>query len=231
MDSKAILFFGIPGAGKGTQADLLARKKRWIHFDTGPYLKDILYSPESTKDPVLQEQKRIWDAGQLNDPSWVLSETAQFAQRMATCKQSIIFSGSPRTLFEAWGDTNHEGLIDLLVRSYQKDTVHFFFLDLPPTHGGTRNSTRRLCSSCKLIILSNKETAPLTHCVTCGADLVTRTILDAPEKYRERLSQFKERTEPVIHKLQELDFIVHTIMANKEPWRIHQEVCDVIDAK
>ena len=229
MHEQAVMFYGIPGAGKGTQADLLSRKKRWIHFDTGPYLKEILYDPKNANNPNMQEQKRIWDAGKLNDPAWVLSATAQFAERMATCEQSIVFSGSPRTQFEAFGNSEHIGLVDLLNNTYGKEHVRFFFLKLPHNNGGVRNSTRRLCSSCKLIILSNKETAPLTRCVTCGAQLETRAILDAPEKYAERLSQFNSHTAPILEELKERGYIVNEIMADKEPWEIHKEIVHIIE--
>jgi adenylate kinase family enzyme len=84
MNSKAIHFYGIPGAGKGTQANLLAHKKRFVHLDTGQYMQEILYSNETKNDPILLEQRKVWDRGDLNDPKWALSLVKEFANNMET---------------------------------------------------------------------------------------------------------------------------------------------------
>ena len=51
---KTIIIYGPPGSGKGTQAELLARKFPLIHFDTGRYIESIIRAPGATKDPVIQ---------------------------------------------------------------------------------------------------------------------------------------------------------------------------------
>ena len=47
--NKAIIIYGLPGSGKGTQANLLADKLGLIHFDTGKYLERIVHDPANKK--------------------------------------------------------------------------------------------------------------------------------------------------------------------------------------
>lgn len=228
MSVHAVLFYGVPGAGKGTQADLLARKMRWIHFDTGVYLKDILYSKDMQHDPVLQRERERWDAGELNDPEWVLQLTSEFARDMGARSQGIIFSGSPRTDHEAFGTDQVPGLISVLQRSFGEDNVHCFFLKTKEHEGHARNTKRKQCSVCRLLILNTKETETLSICVTCGAPLETRTVLDAPEKYTTRLNEFMTRTYPMIEHIKERGVQVHTLDASRLPFEVHKEVCSLL---
>lgn len=228
MTTRAVLFIGPPGAGKGTQADLLAKKMRWIHFDTGPYLKDILYDEEKLKDPVMKREREVWDAGQLNDPRWVLSITSTYATHLATCNQGIIFSGSPRTEFEAFGNAETPGLIETLTHGYGKENLRIFVLEIPKGMGGERNSERRLCSSCRLIILSTEETKNLTKCVHCAAPLERRITLDDPEKYALRLNEFTVRTEPILEGLVNRGFILNNINASQLPFEVHRDIAALL---
>ncbi|MDP3956015.1 MAG: nucleoside monophosphate kinase [bacterium] len=224
----AVHFYGIPGAGKGTQADLLSRKKHIVHFDTGPYLKQLLTRPESLHDPMLREQKNIWDTGGLNEPSWVLDIVGSFAQSQINYNQSIIFSCSPHTLFEAFGDAKNQGLVDITTKGYRAENVYIIYLNLPENIGASRNSVRKLCSECRLIVLSTEETKPLTRCITCGAPLETRKLLDAPETYNIRIREYRERTEPVLTELRARNIRVIEINADQEPYVIHRLILQLI---
>jgi len=57
---KVIIIYGPPGAGKGTQANLLAGKLGLIHFDTGRYLEQILHDPEKQNNSEIKKAREIF---------------------------------------------------------------------------------------------------------------------------------------------------------------------------
>ena len=63
MLKRAVIIYGPPGSGKGTQAELLAKKFGFIHFDTGRYFEALLHSPETQKNPVLRRERKNFDNG------------------------------------------------------------------------------------------------------------------------------------------------------------------------
>src|SRR3989344_7421928 len=108
---KVIIVYGPPGAGKGTQANLLAGKLGLIHFDTGKYLGQLLHDSELQKNPEIKKARKIFDSGALVTPSFVLKVTSKKTKEIAKAGWGIVFSGSPRTVFEAFGNQKNEGLI------------------------------------------------------------------------------------------------------------------------
>src|SRR3989338_2428936 len=99
---KVIIVYGTPGAGKGTQANLLAAKLGLIHFDTGKYLEQLVHDRSKQSDPLIRAARKQFDAGILLNPEFVLRMTAQKTKEIAKSGFGIVFSCSPRTLFEAF---------------------------------------------------------------------------------------------------------------------------------
>src|SRR3989344_4890108 len=54
MKKPAIILYGPPGSGKGTQANLLASKLNLIHFDTGKFLEAVVYDPARQREPHIK---------------------------------------------------------------------------------------------------------------------------------------------------------------------------------
>ena len=59
--NKAIIIYGLPGSGKGTQANLLADKLGLIHFDTGKYLERIVHDPANKKNKIIRRERKNFD--------------------------------------------------------------------------------------------------------------------------------------------------------------------------
>src|SRR3989344_7701062 len=91
---KAIFLMGPIASGKGTQADILAKKFGFFHFETSRFLAAQLNKPEFTK------QKEQFDSGQWVDPDWVAEIVLVEVQKIIDRGQGIVFSGSPRTVDE-----------------------------------------------------------------------------------------------------------------------------------
>ena len=73
MRKLAVIINGVPGSGKGMQADLIADRFGLIHIDTGKLLRAILSDESGENDPILKRERELNNAGILNTPSWVLA--------------------------------------------------------------------------------------------------------------------------------------------------------------
>lgn len=214
----AIAFYGFPGSGKGTQAELSAAAFGLTNFDTGRYLESLWYDPERQHDPVVQKERKIFEAGKLNTPEFVLGEVARAVTAIAKSGRGVVFSGSPRTMHEA------ERLTPLLERLYGKKGVFFFFLDVRSSDSVERNGKRLLCTFCKVPLLM--KYIPSKHpkfCPRCGASLYRRT-LDRKDIIVKRIAEYKERTEPVVRYLKKRGYRVTMLDGRPAPYKIFELV-------
>lgn len=217
---KAVIIYGPPGAGKGTQAELLAKRFGFIHFDTGRYLETLLNSPEAESDPKLKEEKEKFDSGELNTPSWVLSIVKEATGKIGKAGMGIVYSGSPRTLFEAFGDEQNEGLLSVLTKIYGKENIHVVLLQIDEETSIKRNSSRVVCSVCGLPILAESG---LKKCAFCAGPAKIRS-LDKPEIIKVRWKEYKERTFPIVDRMKKEGYEVHKIDGSPAPHEVHKKV-------
>lgn len=217
---KIVIIYGPPGSGKGTQAELLARKFDFIHFDTGRYGESLLYAPGALKDPILRRERENFESGKLFTPSWVLKISSEAAKKFGNLKYNIVFSGSPRTFFEAFGDKKIKGLIHCLNSFYGKKNILVVEIDVRPQTSIFRNSNRRLCSVCGLPFLAS---AKINSCQFCAAP-PRRRVLDNPETIKIRLQEYKNRTYPIIKELKRLKYSVIKINGEQPPYLVHNNI-------
>lgn len=222
LSKKAFIIYGPPGAGKGTQAELLAKRFQFIHFDTGRFIETLLNSEEANKDELLVKEKKRFDSGELNTPSWVLGIVKKSTINISNAGMSLIFSGSPRTVFEAFGDEDHVGLLDVLKEEYGQSNIKILFIDIKRQTSIKRNSSRLICSLCGLPILAS---AKITKCAFCGAKARKRT-LDNPDIIKNRWIEYKERTFPIIKKMTEKGYNVINIDGEHSPEDVHRIILE-----
>lgn len=222
----AVIIMGQPGAGKGTQADLLARKRNFFHFDTGQYFEQVIFNPKLQKNPIIKEQRHFFETGKLFTPSWILNQMAERIKDIARAGFSIVLSGSPRTLYEAFGDKGNPGLIKILEKFYGKKNIDIFFLKASPEESIRRNSHRLICSICELPLLSSVSEIGMSYCPFCGGKLIKR-VLDKPEIIKERLKEFQRLTMPVILGLKKKYKII-SVDSKGLPFTIHKRINDSI---
>src|SRR5258708_20057721 len=99
MRKIVIVLYGPPGAGKGTQANLLAEKIGLIHFDTGKFLEAIVHDPTRQNQKMVKRERKLFDGGQLMTPSFVTGEIIRETKLIAAADCGIIFSGPPLTIY------------------------------------------------------------------------------------------------------------------------------------
>lgn len=196
---KQIIFlFGQPGAGKGTQAELLSDKTGYYHFESSKVIEHCFKTENPDKvfniegqDYRVEDEIKKWEKGELNSPPFVVNLMLEKIKELAQDDKSIIFSGSPRTVYEA------EKEIPLLKELYGNENIKFVLLEISAETTIFRNSHRRICELIRHSILFTKETEHLTLCPLDGSKLVKRKGLDDPETIKNRLKIYKEQTHPV----------------------------------
>ena len=217
---QAIVIYGPPGSGKGTQADLLARKYDFIHFDTGRYLESLYRNPRLRKNPKIAFEKKLFDTGKLNTPSWVLKLVTEATKKIASAGSGIVYSGSPRTIFEALGDDKNKGLFETLIKLYGKKNIQVFKIKIRFQTSAKRNSKRLVCSVCGLPILA---ASGLKSCAFCGGKARKRT-LDNPKVIKVRLKEYEERTLPIVKEAKKLGIEVTEINGEPAPYKVHESI-------
>lgn len=180
MGMKLILL-GAPGAGKGTQAEVLCQKLGIPTISTGNMLRAAIQ--EGT--PVGLQAKSFMDAGKLV-PDEVIIQIV--AQRIAQpdCAAGFILDGVPRTIAQ------DEALDAAGVRF---DRV--LSLEITDQEIEERMSGRRVCSKCGASFhIHARPTKAEGVCDNCGGPVVQRDD-DKPETVRHRLEVYHQQTEPL----------------------------------
>src|SRR3989344_8196428 len=141
-----VILIGPPGSGKGTQAEMLAEKFGLVHLESSQVIESKFKNADSN-DPVISKEKASWKAGELTSPELVRGWMLEEIRALHNKGMGIVFSGSPRTMFEA------EGEIPVFEELYGKDNVKTIHLNLSKEESIKRNSGRRICEA-------NRNTIP-----------------------------------------------------------------------
>ena len=174
-----LILLGAPGAGKGTQAEMLAAKLQIPTISTGNMLREAMANGSELGKQV----KTCMDEGRLVSDELVLGIVAERTAK-PDCQNGFILDGVPRTLAQA------KALDEMGVRL---DQVVSLDIDDAVIEG--RMTGRRVCSKCgaSYHITANPPKKNDT-CDQCGEGLIIRKD-DAPETVRNRLKVYHESTE------------------------------------
>lgn len=225
MQKIAVIIYGPPGSGKGTQANLLADKLNLLHFDTGKFLEALLHDPKRQKEKIIRRERRLFDTGKLVALSFFRQEVMKNVERIRKAGWGIVFSGSPRTLYEV------KGLLPLLEQLYGRRNVFVFEIKVPPKTSITRNSSRRICSACKMALLAAYYPAKNPrHCPLCGGSFRRRT-LDTPKVIKVRLAVYTRQTKPVIEWIRRRGYRVPIIDGTPKPYLVFRQIARRLPAK
>jgi adenylate kinase len=235
MSKQVIILFGPPGAGKGTQSELLAEKMGLYLFEPSKVLEREFKKAEKLgeNDPnrVVEvdgkkydalEEYEIWKKGELNSPPWVTRLIIQEVKKLHEEGDSIILSGSPRTLYEA------EREMPILEELYGKENINIILIEISPEATLHRNSKRRICELMRHSILFSNDNKDLELCPIDGSKLVTRKNLDDPDTIKTRLVQYKERTLPLFEYFTDKGFKISKIHGEASPAEVHESILNII---
>ncbi len=181
-----IIMLGAPGAGKGTQAKMIAEKYAIPHISTG----DIFRANIKNGTELGKEAKKYMDQGKLvPDELTVKILLDRVAQ--PDCANGYVLDGFPRTIPQA--EVLDKALCEL------GDKIDYAInVDVPDENIVNRMGGRRACVGCGATY-HIKYNAPKEEntCDTCGSDLIIRDD-DKPEAVQNRLSVYHEQTQPLI---------------------------------
>ena len=220
---KVFIIYGPPGAGKGTQANLLAAKFGLYHFDTGKYIEQVVHDPKHKDDAIIQREKVIFDSGALCTPTWILDIIKERVVRLSKAEFGLAFSGSPRTIYEAVGDEKHKGLIAVLEDKYGKENLIFLYLKIEPEESIERNRRRLICEVCGTGLLYIDAGHEHIMCPICGGKLIRRTV-DNPKVFHTRIEEYNERTKPIMETLTAKGYKVTEIDGRPLPYQVLNEI-------
>lgn len=174
-----LMFVGPPGAGKGTQAEKIAARFSIPHISTGDMLREEIKAGSE----LGKKAKTYIDAGELVPDEVII---AMVKERIARpdAKNGFLLDGFPRTRAQAEALEGFTSL-DAVINIYVPDNkiIH-------------RICGRRVCSECGSTyhesMLENTKVCP-----KCEGDLIVRDD-DKEEVVKQRLSVYKEKTQPLI---------------------------------
>ena len=227
INKKVVIVMGPPGSGKGTQANLIADKLSLYHLDTGKFLEELVHDPEHADDAEVQVEKEHFDSGILVSPLFFLKWVTQKINDLFKNGMGIIFSGSPRTMLEGFGDGENKGLMDVLVDTYGKEHILIFLLEVPQEESIRRNSTRQICSVCGNAMISALN-LNLPQCPVCGGAFRVRT-LDKTDVIKVRLEEYRNRAYPVVAELEKRGFKVNKIDGSPMPYLVFDKISSIIN--
>ena len=179
--SMKLIFLGAPGAGKGTQAEVVSKKLSVPAISTGNIIREAL---ANGTDMGLKAKSFI-DAGQLV-PDEVVIGIIKERLAKSDCASGFILDGFPRTIPQAEALDAMGVTIDRVIS-----------LEVEDDKIVRRMSGRRVCKSCGASYhLEYKKPADDSKCDACGIELVQRKD-DHPDTVLDRLRVYHEQTEPL----------------------------------
>lgn len=176
-----LILLGAPGAGKGTQADILSKRYDIPTISTG----NILRAAVKEGTPLGLEVKGFLDEGKLV-PDQIILDIMEERLNQSDCAKGYILDGVPRTIHQA--------------ESMERDGVGIdavLSLEVSDEEIEQRMTGRRVCLTCGATYhVSNRPPIKEGICDRCGSEIIQRTD-DDREKVLNRLAIFHAQTEPL----------------------------------
>lgn len=211
-----IIMLGAPGAGKGTQAKMIAEKYQIPHISTG----DIFRANIKKGTDLGKEAKQYMDKGLLvPDELTVKILLDRVAQD--DCKNGYVLDGFPRTIPQA-------EVLEKALKDMGDHIDYAIDVNVPDENIIKRMSGRRACVTCgatyHIVHVPPKKEG---ICDKCGQKLILRDD-DKPETVKNRLKVYHEQTQPLI------DFytqrgVLKTVDGTREMHEVFAQITAILD--
>lgn len=181
-----IIMLGAPGAGKGTQAKMIATKYGIPHISTG----DIFRANIKNGTELGAKAKEYMDKGLLV-PDELVVDLVIDRFKEPDCEKGYVLDGFPRTIPQAEA-------LDKALTAIGESIDYAINVEVPDENIINRMGGRRACVGCGATYhIVYSPTKVEGKCDTCGADLIIRDD-DKPETVKNRLAVYHEQTQPLI---------------------------------
>lgn len=210
-----IIMLGAPGAGKGTQAEMLAEKYDIPHVSTG----DIFRMNIKNGTELGMEAKTYMDQGLLvPDELTVRILLDRVAQD--DCKKGYILDGFPRNIPQA-------NVLEEALSKLGEKIDYAINVEVPDENIIRRMSGRRACLTCGATYhIENVPPKKEGICDKCGQELVLRDD-DKPETVGNRLQVYKEKTQPLID-FYDKKGILHNVDGTKDMKEVFEAIVAIL---
>lgn len=215
----AVILFGPPGSGKGTQAKLLKSCLGVPHISTG----DMLREHVQADDDLGREVRAVMQAGMLVPDDLVNRLVVQRTARPDSTA-GFILDGYPRTLQQAGFLSN------LLDRQHFTPVVIHLLVDYNEIIG--RLSGRLQCPVCGTVYnLSTNPPKVDNVCDLDGTKLEKRPD-DSAQVVRQRLEEYEVQTRPLLDYFKQYGYPYHEVNGSRgTPQAIAKQICDLVAQK
>ena len=210
-----IIMLGAPGAGKGTQAKMIAAKYGVPHISTG----DIFRANIKNGTELGAKAKEYMDKGALV-PDELTCDLVVDRIHQDDCAKGFVLDGFPRTIPQA------EALEKALAKDNEK-MDYAIDIEVPDESIVKRMSGRRACVNCGAtyhIVSAPPKVEGI--CDHCGGKLTTRDD-DKPETVQKRLTVYHEQTQPLIDFYKKTG-ILHSVDGTKQLDEVFAEVVKIL---
>ncbi len=209
-----IILFGLPGAGKGTQGNILAKVFNLYKISTGDLLRDEI----NKKGALINKIKTIIDKGLLVSDD-IINNLVENVLSNKSYYNRLIFDGYPRTMNQA----EH---LDVLVKKYNQKISYVFNLKVNKDSIIKRFLGRQVCSKCGLIF--NEFYYPSTNEKhLCDPKFLQKRSDDNEKTVRKRFDMYTKETSPILNYYRDQN-LLHEVDALIDISLISKEICRII---
>ncbi len=213
-----IIMLGPPGAGKGTQAQMLAEKYGIPQISTG----DMLRAAVAEGTELGKKAKEYMDKGQLVPDEVVIGIVKERLSK-PDCEKGFILDGFPRTVAQAEA-------LDKMLAEMGKKIDYVINIVVPDEEILKRLTGRRTCRKCGAMyhVIYNPPKVEGV-CDKCGGELYQRDD-DKEETIKNRLSVYHSQTAPLIGYYRKKGVLVN-IDGTKDIKSIFEDICAVLEGR
>lgn len=211
-----LILLGLPGAGKGTQAEYLVEEYNVPHISTG----DIFRAATKNETPLGLEAKKYMDAGELV-PDEVTNNIVKERLQEEDVKDGFLLDGYPRTLNQS------EALRDNL-QELGRELDAVIYLNVPKDILVERLAGRYICSNCGATYHKlNNPTKVEGVCDRCGGTDFYQREDDKPETVKKRIKVNEEQTDKLVDFYQEEGVLIE-VDGNQDPEDTFAEIKELL---
>lgn len=212
-----LILLGLPGAGKGTQAELIVKEFNIPHISTG----DMFRAALKNETPLGLEAKKFMDAGELV-PDEVTNNIVKERLQEADVKNGFLLDGYPRTL-------NQSEALKANLQEIGRSLDAVLYLNVSKEVLVERLAGRYICSNCGATYHKlNNPTKVEGICDNCGSTEFYQREDDKPETVEKRIQVNEEQTQKLVKFYQEEDILVE-FDGNRDYKEVFAEIQELLN--